>query len=630
MRYLLPLLLAFVIAPAHALITPVGKTWLLTDCGEGLANFDGCPTANPKIAFTDFINGPDTGLGDGLGSGTIVTIWGHNLGDTQGDSTIQYCDSGATCRNGYVYYWKRADGTLPGGPADLYSSHRMQEIAFSIPDSDLGAGTISITVGETTVTTPFTVRAGSIYHVKNDGNNSTGDGAFDTPWATVSRDTDGALKNIVAGDIVYSHGVVETSEGNGAGRAIYMSSRVGSLASQTGLSAYPGTRPTASAAASSTATVDTGINARSFQFFLSDAVVVSKYRALDGSYLEPEPTSTDILTGGGNSSGIPTTANGRIVGNYISDPEGHCPSGVAGAIVGGASNGYDQISNAKIFGNHIDDYGCDQTSHFHHTTYFTNRSGNQTTVTAWEIAYNHLSNNKAKYGIHNYDQPLGGACSDVTGTLQVHNNVIYNQKGAGITFAGQEPATATDGDPGICWTADFTAEYNHLNNVGLGPPDENGISSSAILFQDGGMSGTATINNNTVYNWSDADRNGGDVGIGLANSSPDGQLSYVITKNIFYSDQDVLTENFLTAYTSQQITDLFTATDNYWYYSGAGATRWVVPSWDSAPKTIDPSIMFNGVVITSDGINSTSEAGSGAVDLYGTTRFTSFYGAGVE
>lgn len=45
----------------------------------------------PILNFSDITSGPDTGLGDGYGSGAIVTIWGNNLGSSQGASTISVC-----------------------------------------------------------------------------------------------------------------------------------------------------------------------------------------------------------------------------------------------------------------------------------------------------------------------------------------------------------------------------------------------------------------------------------------------------------------------------------------------------------------------------------------------------------
>ena len=74
---------------------------------------------NPILNFSDLISGPDTGLGDGLGSGVIVTFWGQNLGSSQSDSSITFTDAGGNTHSpAYVYYWKNADGALPGGAGE--------------------------------------------------------------------------------------------------------------------------------------------------------------------------------------------------------------------------------------------------------------------------------------------------------------------------------------------------------------------------------------------------------------------------------------------------------------------------------------------------------------------------------
>lgn len=110
----------------------------------------------PALNFSDIESGPKTGNTDGVGSGAIVTIWGNYLGSSQGTSKIYVGDQEATA----IYYWKNADGQLPSGPADLYSSHKMQEIAFSIPaTAPDGLTTIKVVVsGIETNTLPFTVR----------------------------------------------------------------------------------------------------------------------------------------------------------------------------------------------------------------------------------------------------------------------------------------------------------------------------------------------------------------------------------------------------------------------------------------------------------------------------------------
>lgn len=42
----------------------------------------------PHLAFSDLVSGPNVGLGDGLGEGAIVTVWGYRLGDSAGSVTL--------------------------------------------------------------------------------------------------------------------------------------------------------------------------------------------------------------------------------------------------------------------------------------------------------------------------------------------------------------------------------------------------------------------------------------------------------------------------------------------------------------------------------------------------------------
>ena len=78
-------------------------------------------SADPVLYFSDITSGEDTGLGDSLGSGAIVTIWGVNLGSTQGGSEVYFKDSATTARTAaYVYEWANATSHA-GHPADLYT-----------------------------------------------------------------------------------------------------------------------------------------------------------------------------------------------------------------------------------------------------------------------------------------------------------------------------------------------------------------------------------------------------------------------------------------------------------------------------------------------------------------------------
>ena len=141
--------------------------------------------ASPVLNFSDIISGPKMGLNDGLGEGAIVTVWGQNLGDTQGASKI-YIDNKEAA---HIYYWGKADGNMATGPAELSTYHKIQTIAFSIP-ATVSDGLVSIHVevdGQLSETLPFTVRNGDIFYVKPDGNDDISvDGTWSSPWATLA------------------------------------------------------------------------------------------------------------------------------------------------------------------------------------------------------------------------------------------------------------------------------------------------------------------------------------------------------------------------------------------------------------------------------------------------------------
>ncbi len=88
----------------------------------------------PVLAFTDLVSGPrsgnvDTSHGQTSGvDGAFVTVWGYNLGTSQGGSTITV---GGTAPRA-VYYWGNA--TPPNcGPANLYNTHqKLQCVIFQI------------------------------------------------------------------------------------------------------------------------------------------------------------------------------------------------------------------------------------------------------------------------------------------------------------------------------------------------------------------------------------------------------------------------------------------------------------------------------------------------------------------
>lgn len=574
----------------------------------------GAFASEPYLAFSDLISGPDTGIGDNLGSGVIVTVWGQHLGDTQGSSKIYYTDSQGTRREAaHVYYWKRANGVLPSGPANLYKSHKMHEVAFSIPDSENGLGAIEIVVGGKSASLPFTVRPGAIYHVKSSGNDSA-NGSYTSPWLTVDK----ADATASAGSTIYIHDV--NTGDNTTNRAIYWNnaSATSSLAAQFGIVSYPGFHPTVMG--------QIGVSA-----YRTRAMVTSKLDIYASNYTSVDTNgqhSGSQISSTPSTSGVWTTADGRTVANRIGDIPGGCASSTAGAIAGHATYD-DYVSNHKIYGNEIYDYGCNSSSHLHHTTYMSIRSnGADLQVLPWEFGYNYLHGNKAKYGIHQFDQDQGGGsantCGDLTDTLRIHNNVIVDQAGPGINVAS------------ACgWTMDAVIENNVLINVGLpanwdgrDPDTAEFNATSGISIGDSGSSGmfgTMYVRNNLVYNWNkDNVANGGSGCLSYYGADGD-NVSAIWTNNICYTTHD---QPFIgSGYRSESKLDNSIGSNNIWYDVTGTIGNDAVPAELTNSIRLDPMLRFDGVRVSIDRSSPAVGSGAGTAmprDIYGRVRGSNF------
>jgi len=553
---------------------------------------------SPFLAFSDVISGPASGLGDGRGQGMIVTVWGQNLGSSQGTSKIFYEDSeGETRQASYVYYWKNADGVAPSGPANLFQSHRMQEVAFSIPESALGKGTIFAEVnGVKTNPLDFSVRPGSIFFVSSKGNDSTGDGSFENSWQTVSHADSAAPK----GSTIY---ILDVDTGDRkSSRAIYWNntSASSSLEEQFSIIAYPGYQPKV-------------IAQKAVENYTTSALVVSKLDIYASNYLAVDSNDQPIGTpiSNGDTYGIQSSRNGRAIGNRIGDIPGGCASKWNAAINGNANVG-DRVSNFKGFGNEIYDYGCDGTDKLHHTIYLSVRSGDGLVVEPWEWGYNYLHGNKAKFGIHQYDE--GTECGDLAGPLRIYNNVIIDQSGSGISVG------STCG-----WSMDIYIHNNVIINVGLAadwdgidPDTSNGAENGGIGLRDRGLLGTAYIRNNLIYMYSEDGQTIG--GRGCLNLTGIGDyVQVVFQNNICFTTMSQPFIGF--GYSSENKSDNIRGSNNIWI--DQGQSKLTPPTWDNAALTNNPDLKISGSFIS---VNSSSPIVDSGISvpikrgIYGTRR----------
>lgn len=440
--------------------------------------------AAPVLNFSDITSGPKTGNTDGVGSGAIVTIWGNNLGSTQGTSKVYVGNVQATA----IYYWKDADGALPGGPADLKTYHKMQEIAFSVPAGAVdGANTIKVVVGGVgSNTLPFTVRTGGIKFIKSTGSDTTGTGSWSAPYATLNNVFAGGNGKLVAGDIVYTVGVGSTSGIKVGGAATV----AGNAANPIALIAYPNTRIALSGLGGDSSVID--------NWYPSNR----KNQYVNFSKLSVTSSGND----GDPSNGISVIPYNRIVGLEITGPTvyggyGGAITGTAGVPQGGVYLGiyihnYGYQSTIAGKNNYSYTYSddantwtsppyngigdactnCTSVDRFQHLFYISNRV--TASAVAYEIGWNHLANNPILEGIHIYDM---GDVGGWTGTLKVHHNVIRNQRGGAIDVSYPTASTLEIHDNLIIYDV--------------------GTKLQGIPFRMTAGSSPVKIYNNTIYGW---------------------------------------------------------------------------------------------------------------------------------
>jgi hypothetical protein len=568
---------------------------------------------DPYLLFSDLISGPSTGLGDGIGSGVVVTVWAQNADVEGSGNQISFRDSRNNLHTPVVYYWKTANGVLPSGPSNLFESHKMSEIAFSIPEAAPGLGRIFIKSDTAESNSlPFLVREGSIYHIKSSGSTDNS-GTWSKPWS----DPTTAINKAEAGSTIYLHDVNAGSFSSPASRALYWNNAkaASSLNAQFAIIAYPGFQPKV-------------IAQKAVESYRTSGMVVSKMDIYASNYLEVDelgqPRGSVIESSPGDTYGVKTTKSGRVIGNRIGDIPGGCASKWNGAINGNR----DHVEGARIFGNEVYDYGCNGSSKLHHTTYLSIRSGTGMVVDAWEWGYNYLHGNKAKFGIHNYDE--GNACGDINGALRIHNNVIVDQAGAGISVGSN-----------CGWSMDAVIENNILINVGLAADwdgvnvdTSNGAENGGIALRDSGergLTGNFYIRNNLIYGHSeDGQQNGGR---GCLNLNGDGDSIAIFWDNNVciggYSLPLVSASN-----RAAKKLDNIIGADNFWRYFSKNVAASEFPIWaqssisegsgmivnDSQVRLVPNSSLLSVVEDRDKNMAGTAKLLSTGMDIYGVAR----------
>lgn len=484
--------------------------------------------AEPVLMFSDILNGPKSGLGDGRGQGSIVTIWGNNLGSLQGDSRVYFKDSNNQMHEAaYVYYWKNANGRLPGGPSDLYTHHRMQEIALSIPSSAAdGAGKIFVKVNATNSNElDFFVNSGHIHFATNRNcSPETGSGTYADPWCHAQS----FYLQIVAGDILYLMDGTYTGQycsGTYANRQC-MTGKAGTSTAAVAWIAYPSQR------------VTWLWSGKHFQFKNISNETRAHYQTVSKLVLDGN---------GGNTGGV------EWGGWYLSEDSGPEYVRVVGLRITNSQKGESSAMTGMV--NVNGDYGKVLGVEFHeignkgapknndHLVYM------QGGVDNVEVAYNNIHDNSLG---HCFQIHADGGGNLLYENIREHSNYITSKHNPGDMRG-----------PTISLVKSGSTVYFYNNVV-----DRTGRQAG---FQVWGP-GTAYVLNNTFY------------GVG-----GDGVLSQMSTNGMLIAQGNILLSNGVAPYVyrSAGSWDFVSLSNNLYFENGSGPSQ-DSNAVDSDPNLVDP------------------------------------------
>ena len=502
----------------------------------------------PVLLFTDLVTVSNTGNSDtSFGqtanqNGAYVTVWGMNLGSSQGSSQITLGGTPVP-----VVSWSNATA-----PANLYAKLGMQMIVFQIPSAvSVGATNLQVSVnGVASNSLSLTVtNSGPIYFVAVGGSDSNA-GTFSSPWATVQQ----------AASVMRTPGSITYVE-NGVTWSSPACLSQGALNQNTGQLVTPGAPLAFVAYPGATATTSTmGFDTEGCG--ANDPVgnwVFSKFT------MNVTGTSPVFFFIAGES---------RFVGNYVTAPNiSGCPDGalmVTGPTVGG-SNIY-QLGNefGYIYGSTSANPAMCKLSSVIYVSGGRFLQNASITSSNREVGWNYIHDLFGGRGVEVY-QELDGTYAEAMTGVNVHDNWLENIRGEAITFYSGT-------SPNLLVGNNFIVN-NVLVNAGVGPSSySNGADATetvGILANDGATNPTGTTTNNYFFNntFYYTSSSSSSCAIDLTNAS--GTTLYP-QNNIFYLNSNQ--SYYCGSNTSSNY-------GNVYYGNGSG------PSWDTGAINANPNFV---------------------------------------
>jgi hypothetical protein len=428
------------------------------------------------LFYSDLDSGPATGGQNG--NGVFVCVYGENFGST---GTLAIGGAMTT-----IDLW-----TDPGAP--YVPAHYAKVCGQIASSATSGPGTIQLTTtAGSSNALPFVIRPGNIYFVSESGSDTSGDGSYSNPWATITycKNTFSPGDTCVVGLSSTDAITVTSAEPQTWGTVVgLLLNSCGTAGNPKTIVAYPGDSVTYDLHA----WIDPSTNAKGGGRALQD------YNS--PSYTNNCGVGNPIvywtiagLTFNGNAFAAEFNgANFRLVDNTMQCAGAYC-DGPSGGLVGGAGG------NLVLYGNRVNKPGCggantpcasgmSNTSKLYHTVYLG--QGNNET-----LAYNEIIGGTACRGVQFHSPDSGGNPQQ---NIQIFNNVIHDTECDGLNLVTVNPSAS----------GGVNVYNNIVYNAGIGPNPHDGMAHYSCFYSPaatgngtctGGGSGAINVYNNTFYN----------------------------------------------------------------------------------------------------------------------------------
>jgi len=481
--------------------------------------------AGPAVFFTDVDSGPTSG-GEG-NNGIYMTIGGNNFGLSQGNSTVR----------------------INGVEVAQYLTWNNTRIGVQV--GPVSTGAVTVTVGGVTATGPtFTVRAGNIYYIGPNTDNSTMPScstaltanSYTRPWGLTNyaslteTNYTSALRTptwyvncVSPGDVVvFLDGAnYPYFDGRQWHASLSLIDLAGTSTSPITIMARPGGSVTLGGYASSDGSegVQYGIRKGVDYITVSGLSTISKHSA---------------------GIGIAAEGAGRIINNEVQCPPCNTPAGALDH----------PGPNEVVLGNYIHNVSTALplgSSKLYHAIYIDANNV--------EVAWNTISNTKAYNGIQVNNNSGAGVSNQ-----SYHDNYISDLNGSGINFSTVGFSSGT-----------YVVAYNNvIHHTGVTISADGSADDPHSCFAFKGYStdtaaGTVQVYNNTMYDCSSRLNEGNEsASCAIVDLGKQMNIKRKYVNNIIYqpaytytSSQNVFLCGGIT--NSQQLTQMAGSSHNLWY-----------------------------------------------------------------